>query len=460
VEVSALRRAAGASHGWLAATLPAGAERFCAHDPTVAEALRAAGGRLGLDEPDVEIGRVDQLRTAAPSVIVHLSAEPPRGRLRMLRAGLRLIRGTRLALRATAARRVLRRRGYGAVRLLTWERGEPLRSGPELRGLRPLAHRLPLNAVLAAHRSALPRTVLDAACDDVRAATGAQIPADPIVGSSGVLVVVGEREVLRAGIGTGRVRVEAQRDALDAISAAGPRAVTAVMPQILAAGKSGLAAWTLERRLPGTALRAFVPGLLDECVAFLVELHTAGRDVPGDDELGSSADVVAGTAGRQAERLRDLAALLVESLAGLPRGFAHGDFWHGNLLVEAGRLTGVVDWAAAGAGRLPLLDLMHLRASAARERAGESLGWAVVQELLPWSRSGGNDVSLAYCRRVGFDPDSTLLARLVGAYWLTGVARELRDFDRTKPPAEDAGWVTANVKRPLSALLDANVSCT
>src|SRR4029079_7163476 len=95
VEVSMLRRAAGAtSHGWLAATLPVEATRFYAHDPAVAETLLASGGRLSADQPDVEVGRAHELRTAAPSVIVHLSAEPPRGRVRMLRAPVRLLRAT------------------------------------------------------------------------------------------------------------------------------------------------------------------------------------------------------------------------------------------------------------------------------------------------------------------------------------------------------------------------------
>jgi aminoglycoside phosphotransferase (APT) family kinase protein len=284
------------------------------------------------------------------------------------------------------------------------------------------------------------------------------MPPDTLVGSSGVLVVVGEREVLRLGIGTGRVRVEAQRDALEAILGTGA-AVASRIPHVLGAGTSGLASWTLERRLTGSAARVpLAPELLRECVDFLVDLHSAGRELPGDDGLSAGAETIAAAAGRHAAEVRGLAGLLDEALAKLPRGFAHGDFWHGNLLVDAGRLTGVVDWAAAGAGRLPLLDLLHLRASEAREEAGETLGWAVMEELLPWSRSGGDDVSGAYCRRLGLDADRALLERLVGAYWLTGVARELGDFDRAKGPAEDPAWVAANVDRPLRALLDLSSS--
>ena len=61
------------------------------------------------------------------------------------------------------------------------------------------------------------------------------------------------------------------------------------------------------------------------------------------------------------ERLR---AELHDALAGqaMATSWIHGDYWLGNVLVDAGRrnVVGIVDWERAAPDELPLHDLMHL----------------------------------------------------------------------------------------------------
>lgn len=122
------------------------------------------------------------------------------------------------------------------------------------------------------------------------------------------------------------------------------------------AGRYGLAEWSLEGRLPGVKARRPVRGrLLTECLDFLTALHLARTSAPRRGAFVEQADLVASVCvPAEARAVRALADNLDMMLADAPRGFAHGDFFYGNLLVEGTSLTGVADWDAAGPGRLPL----------------------------------------------------------------------------------------------------------
>jgi hypothetical protein len=106
------------------------------------------------------------------------------------------------------------------------------------------------------------------------------------------------------------------------------------------------------------------------------------------------------------------------------------------------RLTGVIEWDAAGPGRLPLLDLFHLQLDARRRRTREYLGVAVVEHLFPWARAGGDELVRSFCRRIGLGIDAERLEMLAIAYWLDRVASDLRTFaDRRHRPV----WLRQNV---------------
>ena len=76
-----------------------------------------------------------------------------------------------------------------------------------------------------------------------------------------------------------------------------------------------------------------------------VEALLAGR-FSEDQELEADLD-----------RLAELNGRL--SADAVPRTLAHGDFWPGNLLLENGRVTGVVDWEAGSTSGEPLRDLVR-----------------------------------------------------------------------------------------------------
>jgi aminoglycoside phosphotransferase (APT) family kinase protein len=191
--------------------------------------------------------------------------------------------------------------------------------------------------------------------------------------------------------------------------------------------------------------------LLEECIAFLAALHTVGAGTSVDRRLRQQADTVTAVCsaadGIAVERLADT---LVAALGSLPLGFAHGDFFHGNLLVEDGRLVGVVDWDSAGPGRLPLLDLLHfLQASASRDLGDLDWGPRFVRYLLPLTRAGGDDTIHSYAKRIGLVCGSDVLEGLALAYWLDYVDYQLRAHPHR---AEQPRWLAANVHAVIQAI--------
>jgi aminoglycoside phosphotransferase (APT) family kinase protein len=444
-----------ARHGWLVAVLPSGARRFRVRDPGLAQSLIAAGAKLVEESPDVEIARSCALAGDAPVAIIALQSLEPASSSRIVRGAQRLVRSGAIRLRSAAARRALRRHGYGVRRLIAWERTEPLREGgANPRRRVPLAHRFPLNTVVFGCRGDLPTSMLETAL--VAAGRGGPRTAEhaPVVGSSGVIVVMLGSAVLRVAIGPARERLDAHGHALRTLLDARPDpAVAARVPASLQRGETGLAIWWLEQRLAGETPRPpLAERLLEDCLDFLVALHGAGRRTAAAPlPLSRSAHVVAAECPAETRRaLDEIAARLDRELAALPRGFAHGDFWSGNVLAEDGRLRGVVDWSAAGPGRLPLLDLLHLQISAVRERSGLRLGPALLRyaaDQLP-----GDDVISAYCERLGLTLAGRELRGLLAAYWLEALARELLDNGRGPQQLVDATWLDENVDLVLNAL--------
>jgi aminoglycoside phosphotransferase (APT) family kinase protein len=209
--------------------------------------------------------------------------------------------------------------------------------------------------------------------------------------------------------------------------------------------------WSLEERLPGsTAPSALPPELLEESIDFLVTLGRQGDNSTPTSSSAADADVIARTrVGGQAEALRQLGSRVETLLAAVPRVFAHGDFWSRNLLVERGRLSGVVDWDHGGPGRLPFLDLFQLQLNMIRAGTHQFLGPALVDHLLPWAQSGGDEYSRAYASRIGFEVGTRELETLVLAFWLDRVGHEISSFaDRVERPV----WMHQNVDIVLDAI--------
>src|SRR4051794_2889442 len=114
--------------------------------------------------------------------------------------------------------------------------------------------------------------------------------------------------------------------------------------------------WTILEALPGTAdakaiLEANDARLLEAIAAALAAVHRMPS--PGGETQDALADLRAmhETLG-QSHPVFDVAFAALERNrpAPGPRGFVHGDFRMGNLLVDGDRLTAVLDWELAHAG--------------------------------------------------------------------------------------------------------------
>ena len=432
-------------YGWLPAFLPVTARRYRVEDPSLADLLSDAGLELVEERPAVEIGPADRLRGDASVAFVAVAEPPPARGPRPLRGLAHVAAAARVRFRAAHDCRILLRLGYHEATVLPWDVNRPLHRE---RGRDPKAW-LPLRALVIGRRGSDRPTLLDAAAEAARLDPRSLRPA---IRQEGIVAFAGS-SVLRVALGPARRRLDQQRRTIAALAALEPPPVVAArVPWIEDAGEAGPAGWSRERALPGSRPSVTLsPELLAECCDFLVALHGVGGAPGGEQDAHADAARVAARCGSaEAVALERLGARVAEATARLARGFGHGDFWRENLLAEGARLTGVVDWASAGPGRLPLVDLLHLTTDAVRERRRGHLGPAIVDYLLPWARAGGDELARSYCRRVGFDPEPATLEALAIAYWLDFTAGQLALFsDRAEPM-----WIRQNVELVLAAVRD------
>lgn len=440
------------NHGWLAAVLPVTARRFRVTDPKLAATLENAGAELVEARGDVEIAAAGDFRGDARLGIAALERMARDDVSRVGRVVARLAGPIALRRDIATARAALLQSGYGQVEVATWDFFRALRlSGAH--GRRKLAERLPRHAVVVGRRTKTGKTLLGAVESHAGAVLGGSLDgAPPSLRSGGILVTVGRRGVLRTAVGPARRHVISQVEALDQLRAAAGAGLDAgVIPWPLGHGRLGLADWSLERRLRGTTPGwRLHPRLIGAALDFLAALYSCGRGSTVKRSASDDAQVAASfVEPRRAEQLRSIGRRVAEVVAVLPHGFAHGDFFTRNLLVDGSRIVGVVDWEAAGPGRPPLLDFLHLWHMGQHKIGDLDWGPTIVSYLLPWARAGGDDVVRSFARRIGIDVTPARLEALVIAYWLARVADQLTGYaDR----AERTVWTARNVDVVLDAL--------
>ena len=413
--------------------------------------LADAGAELVESGADVDIAPASELRGEADLAVVSFAARPHDSTHLAVRVGRRLASAAEVRVRALRARSIVRRRGYPRTDLVFWDVRQQFRAPGARAGRRKPVEYLPQRALVLGRRTAEAPTLLDASLAAAGAAVGATLDSQAPSIRAGLVATMTDQGLLRVAVGPARRQLEEQSKALEALRGSSAEAIVSDrVPWPLAVGKTGLADWSLEKRLPGTKpAGALEPELLAECIDFLVALHKAERS-PGGRPLSKDAESIAAV--RPPERRAALAALgsrLDSALADVPRGFGHGDFFLGNLLTEGDRLSGVVDWDAGGPGRLPLLDLIHLQHLAQYSLADEDWGPSLVRHLFPWARSGGDEVAREYCSRIGLEPGPDALENLAVAYWLDRVAYTLRTHlqRRTEPR-----WLARNVDFVLESV--------
>jgi hypothetical protein len=432
--------------------IPFDARRFRVVDPELAATLESAGAILSESDADVEVAPAGLLGGGPATAIVSLGAPLLEGRHRLIRAGRRVAGSLELRARAVQARRALVALGYPAPVTVTWDFSQPLGLPQAEERPQNAAGQFPQTAVVVGRRAAAPslyEAVVTAATGPGAATNGSF--KTPSMGA-GLLLALDDSHVLRVAIGGARSQLDAQESVSEQLrSRSAPTKVRERVPELVARDRLGLADWSLERRLPGNRAVAPLSGrVLSGCVDFLVALHmTPGRseNAPAATE---DAARIAELAPSEAAMVLELAARIDRDLADVPRGFAHGDFHRGNLLLEGERLVGVIDWDAADPDRLAFLDLLHLQAFNGRPLSGQEWGPTILRDLLPWARSGGGEIGQAYWSRIGFSPSTSQLEGLVAAYWLSRASYELQTWaDRRRRRA----WMHNNVKLVLDALI-------
>lgn len=438
------------SYGWLPAVVPAAAHRFLVADGALAAGLALSGAEIVEHDEDVEIAPAGEVRGDAPLLIATVAAPPVFGPLPVRAAG-RLVNSLRVWLGAARAGRATRR-DYPVVEVLRLDTGHAF-ALPGAAGevpARRLAERLPQQALVVGRRGERSPTMLEAALADAAERSGRDLRPRWASIRAGLVVVFAQDTVLRVAFGRAREQLAAQFAALDAIRAAQPPAAVAErLPWPLAHGRIGLADWSLERLLPGARPpRTLSPTLLEDSLEFLVELWRVPDGARADRSFAELADTTATVCRPEsAAAVHALAERLGRELGGLPRGFAHGDFFAGNMLAAGGRLTGVLDWDAGGSGRLPFLDLLHLHRTLVHD-GSDLWGGTLLAQLLPFARAGGDETVRRYGREIGIEADGRLLEALALAYWLDHTAYQLRTHHHRR---SEPDWIEVNVEQVVRA---------
>ena len=215
------------------------------------------------------------------------------------------------------------------------------------------------------------------------------------------------------------------------------------VPRPAGRGRVGHAAWSSERALPGRrprhAGRRVAVQVVDLCRR--LPSGTAAPTALADDFRAIGERLPALT-----DRLAQRYAALLPTISALPAVMRHGDLWAGNLLVDRGNLSGVIDWDAWHPAAVPGTDLLHLLAMEEVVRRGRSVGEVWLER--PWNRPAFRDLTARYWRQLGITLDGEILEAVGWGWWANQVAWGLA---RLPDLANDKQWLDRNVHVVMDA---------
>jgi aminoglycoside phosphotransferase (APT) family kinase protein len=282
--------------------------------------------------------------------------------------------------------------------------------------------------------------------DAVAAAAGAgAAPRRVHFGAGGALVARvtlgdGTAAVLRAGRAGTAADPAPLAVTLRHLAAAG----VACVPVPLAEGTTAGVSWLAESRLPGRPPRRLTAALARQVAEACGSFPATGRPPTAlADDLAGVADRLPG----RAAAVSSLAEHIETATGAWPGVLRHGDLWLGNLLVERGRLTGVLDWDGAHPAAVLGTDLVHLVATDALVRRGVPFGATFLDR--PWLSGEFRRLSAPYWAARGVRPDAGLLELAGIAWWAAAIHGTLTRFPVR---ATDRRWLAANVDSVLHAL--------
>jgi hypothetical protein len=310
-------------------------------------------------------------------------------------------------------------------------------------------HRIPPQALGGGRaRNALRSFLLGGAVAELGRAT---VPRILDVAATAADLRLGERLHLSAG-GSVIVRVEARgTPAIFRVGVAGApgdpergaealahlAAIDMPVPRLLATGTTVGASWSLETALGGQRPDALSLELFRH-IAKLWAAMPAGNGPPAAPRRDLEA--LAALLPDRADLFRRLGESVRAPLRSLPSTMRHGDLWVGNLLVDDGRLTGIVDWDAWDPGAVPGADLLHLHATSRRIAERCQLGDVFARR--PW-----RDEAFRATLR---GPAAEVPAEVLAVAWWAGEVRGT--VSRHPARAADERWLAVNVDAVLRTL--------
>lgn len=234
-----------------------------------------------------------------------------------------------------------------------------------------------------------------------------------------------------------------------------------LLPTILATANGDAAGYLLASRLPGRDGRHTAggngTGLTATALAAIAPLHRLGaRATCADPALltrwvDEPAELLctALRTGAHRNAVDQLVTELRAELAGQPvtLGWAHGDFYPGNLLLAPdGAVSGIVDWDQGRADDLAVLDIVHWLLTVPRPGRRPAYGAQVADRLAADRCWSGNETAL-------LEPGGAALSgrALLMLGWLRHVAGNLGKSTRY---AESPLWLRRNVVPVLRQVLD------
>ena len=330
----------------------------------------------------------------------------------------------------------LRRRPPGGLRVVDavwWSPPEIKRS----RFKKTLKDALAAGALITLSRSGRFERSLDAAWNDAGFADRAPAPRPSSGGSLRIEPDEGSTQVIfRAGPVDTPADPRATGGALELLERAG----LDLVPRATAAGAVAGTGWLLETRLQGRR----PPKLTTELVRATVALCAGLPRGPGPS-LAFEEDEA--TIVKHLPDAREGLETLLQPhrsiVSRMPSVLRHGDLWAGNLLEDAGSLSGVVDWDAWHPSAVIGADLVHLLGA----EGGGNLGERYLQR--PWRRGSFLTASEQYWERMGVEPVDEVLDGAGAAWWAGQVAANL---ERLPHLAKDRTWLRANVHTVLESI--------
>jgi hypothetical protein len=233
-----------------------------------------------------------------------------------------------------------------------------------------------------------------------------------------------------------------------------------LLPRVIASSEVNRCYCTIESRLRGEDGRSGIDDpnrrdkLVGTAVATISELHRRTATVRAVDSGAITRWVRSPVA-----RLRDcvhrseretvdelehaLAADLSGKLAAI--GWLHGDYCADNILVQDGRITGVVDWCQADAEGLVVLDIVGFLLNLERQIARAELG----QVVISWLTGGHPGQDIVDDAQRALHTDMLELRTLVLLSWLLHVSNNLLQSRRY---AANPLWTHRNVHAVLRAV--------